>query len=163
MAKKKKHEILGGIKVSSEQLSEWGSLGGRPKKYLSNAERARAFRLRKKQEKFGAKAELRDYKSYGEVQIKKSSITCPKCGRIEKDLGKYFNEKGELIKETYWFDTVRMEKVNVRENYFHCSGCSWIFSFKSDELVVKEIKTVIKKAGNVRERLRRLRGKLTNL
>jgi hypothetical protein len=68
---------------------------------LSNAERARAFRLRKKQEKFGAKAELRDYKSYGEVQIKKSSITCPKCGRIEKDLGKYFNEKGELIKETY--------------------------------------------------------------
>jgi hypothetical protein len=56
-----------------------------------------------------------------------------------------------------------MEKFNVRENYFHCSGCSWIFSFKSNELVVKETKTVIKKAGNVRERVRRLRGKLTNL
>jgi hypothetical protein len=67
---------------------------------LSNAERARAFRLRKKQEKFGKKVELRDYKSYGEIQIKKSSITCPKCGKLEKDLGKYFNDKGELIKET---------------------------------------------------------------
>jgi hypothetical protein len=52
-----------------------------------------------------------------------------------------------------------MEKFNVRENYFHCSGCSWIFSFKSNELVVKETKTVIKKAGNVRERVRRFREK----
>jgi hypothetical protein len=62
--KAKKHEILGGIKVSSQQLAKWGKLGGRPQQYSSNAERARAFRLRKKQEKFGEEAELRDYKSY---------------------------------------------------------------------------------------------------
>lgn len=60
--KAKKHEILGGIKVSSQQLSEWGSLGGRPKKWKSEAERKRAERLRKKREKFGKKVELREYK-----------------------------------------------------------------------------------------------------
>ena len=49
--RRKKHTVLGGIKVSSKQLSEWGKSGGRPKVYSSNAERARAFRLRKKQEK----------------------------------------------------------------------------------------------------------------
>ena len=104
----KKHVILGGIKVSSQQLSEWGSLGGRPKQYSSNAERQRAYKLRKKQEKFGEKAVLRGYKSYGETQIKKSSIACPNCGKVETDLRKYFNEKGEYIPETWWFDTVRM-------------------------------------------------------
>ena len=30
--KRKKYAVLGGVKVSSEQLSEWGSLGGRPRK-----------------------------------------------------------------------------------------------------------------------------------
>lgn len=99
--KRGKHEILGGIKVSSQQLSEWGSSGGRPQKYKNSAERARAFRLRKKQENFGGKAELRGYKSYGEIQIKKVSITCPNCGKIEKDLRKYFNEKGEFIEKTW--------------------------------------------------------------
>jgi len=72
--KAKKHEILGGIKVSSQQLSEWGKSGGRPKKYKNGAERAKAFRLRKKQEKFGEKAVLRGYKSYGEIQVKKISF-----------------------------------------------------------------------------------------
>lgn len=114
----KKHEILGGIKVSSQQLSEWGKSGGRPQKYKNSAERAKAFRLRKKQEKFGEKAELRGYKSYGETQIKKISIACPNCGKVETDLSKYFNEKGEFIEKTWWFDTVRMEKKNIRENSF---------------------------------------------
>src|SRR5256885_12990837 len=101
MAKKrKKHTILGGFKVSSEQLSEWGSLGGRPKKYASTAEKSKAQRLRKKQEKFGEKAQLRGYKSYGEEKIKRF-ITCPNCGKVNNDLKKYFNEKGELIKETW--------------------------------------------------------------
>ena len=45
----KKHEILGGIKVSSKQLSEWGKIGGRPKKWTNETERKRAERLRKKQ------------------------------------------------------------------------------------------------------------------
>lgn len=52
---RKKFEILGGIKVSSKQLSEWGKSGGRPKKWKNEAERKRAERLRKKQEKFGGK------------------------------------------------------------------------------------------------------------
>src|SRR5947209_3927493 len=84
MAKKGgKHEILGGIKVSSQQLSKWGKLGGRPQKYLNSAERARAFRLRKKQERFGKKVELRDYRSYEEKPSKVSSfvrLICDKCG-----------------------------------------------------------------------------------
>lgn len=66
--KKKKHTVLGGIKVSSKQLSEWGSSGGRPRKYKNSAERARAFRLRKKQEKFGEKAELRKWRKSAREQ-----------------------------------------------------------------------------------------------
>jgi hypothetical protein len=155
--KRKKHEILGGIKVSSQQLSEWGSLGGRPQKYKNSAERAKAFRLRKKQEKFGEKAELRDYKSYGEIQVKKTAITCPNCGKIETDLRKYFDEKGELIEKTWWFDTVKWEKINVRENSFFCFGCSQTFSFFAENLKVKEVKGVQKKAGSSKERMRRFR------
>lgn len=45
---RKKYEILGGIKVSSKQLSEWGKTGGRPRKWKSEAERKRAERLKKK-------------------------------------------------------------------------------------------------------------------
>ena len=156
---KKKHEILGGIKVSSQQLSEWGSLGGRPRKYKNNAERAKAFRLRKKQEKFGEKAELRGYKSYGETQRKKISITCPNCGKVETDLRKYFNEKGEFIEKTWWFDTIRMEKKNIRENRFFCVNCLHSFSFLRDEIKVEEIKVIIPKWGSVRERGKRGKNK----
>jgi hypothetical protein len=100
MAKRsRKHTILGGVKVSSKQLSEWGSLGGRPVKYSSNAERQRAYKLRKKQAKLGAKAQLEPRKTYGEVKIK-HYITCPQCGKTDYDLNQYFNEKGEYIPET---------------------------------------------------------------
>lgn len=158
MAKKgKKHLILGGIKVSSKQLSEWGKSGGRPKQYTSNAERQRAYKLRKKQEKFGKKAELREYRSYGEVQIRKTSITCPNCGKVETDLSKYFNEKGEYIPKTWWFDTVKREKINVRENRFFCVNCLHSFSFFDENLKVKEVKEIQKKAGSSKERMRRFR------
>ena len=157
--KAKKHIILGGIKVSSQQLSEWGSLGGRPKKWENEAERKRAERLRRKQEKFGEKAELRGYKSYGEIQIKKISITCPNCGKVETDLRKYFNEQGEFIKETWWFDTVKWEKRNVRENSFFCVNCLHSFSFLREEIKVKEVKIIIPKSGNVRERVKRWKEK----
>ena len=161
--KRKKHKILGGIKVSSKQLSEWGSLGGRPKTHSSNAERARAFRLRKKQEKFGEKTELRGYKSYGEIQVKKISIICPNCGKVETDLRKYFNEQGEFIEKTWWFDTVRMEKKNIRENSFFCFGCSQTFSFQGEKIKVKEVKIIIPKSGSVRERVKRWKEKKETL
>lgn len=77
-----KHEILGGIKVSSRQLSEWGKSGGRPQKWTNEAERKRAERLRKKQEKFGEKEELRNYRSYEEKPAKINSFVrmiCDKC------------------------------------------------------------------------------------
>ena len=157
--KGKKHTILGGIKVSSKQLSEWGSLGGRPKKWTNEAERKRAERLRKKQEKFGKEVELRGYKSYGEIQVKKISITCPNCGKVETDLSKYFNEKGEYIPETWWFDTVRMEKKNVRENSFFCVNCLHSFSFLRGEIKVKEVRKINKRAGNSGERVKRFREK----
>ena len=76
----KKHTILGGIKVSSKQLSEWGKIGGKPKKWTNEAERKRAERLRKKQEKFGEKAELREYRSYEEKPtISFTRMICDKC------------------------------------------------------------------------------------
>lgn len=154
---KKKHEILGGIKVSSKKLSEWGKSGGRPKKWKNEVERKRAERLRKKQEKFGKNVELRGYKSYGETQIKKISITCPNCGKVETDLSKYFNQKGKFIEKTWWFDTVKWEKKNVRENSFFCFGCSQTFSFFDENLKVKEVKEIQKKAGSSKERWRRFR------
>jgi len=158
--KGRKHEILGGIKVSSQQLSEWGSLGGRPKQYSNNAERQRAYKLRKKQEKFGEKVELRGYRSYGKIQVKKISITCPNCGKVETDLSKYFDEKGEFIEKTWWFDTVKWEKINVRENRFFCNKCLRGFSFLWDEIKVEEVKEVRKKAGSSKERVKRFREKV---
>src|SRR5437660_9879219 len=102
MAKRsKKHTILGGIRVSSKQLSEWGSYGGRTQKYSDNDEKQRAYKLRKKQTKFGVEVQLRDYRGYGEVKIKRY-ITCPNCGTVNHDLRKYFNEQGELIPENFW-------------------------------------------------------------
>jgi len=83
MAKSKKHLAPWGEKVSSGQLAEWGSLGGRPKKYASNAERQRAYKLRKKQAELGMKkVQLRTYRSYGEVKIDRY-IVCPECGKID--------------------------------------------------------------------------------
>jgi len=155
--KRKKHTILGGIKVSSKQLSEWGSLGGRPKKYASTAEKSQAQRLRKKQEKFGEETQLRDYRSYGEEKIKRY-ITCPSCGKVNKDLRQYFNEKGELIKETYWWSPEK-GKHNIHENIYYCFKCSHAFSFMRGEIEVGEIKTVIPKAGSGTERSRRSREK----
>lgn len=80
-AKVKKHEILGGVKVSSDQLSEWGKSGGRPKKWNNEAERKRAERLRKKQEKFGKKVQLRAYcVAEKNITIKGSlEMVCDKC------------------------------------------------------------------------------------
>jgi DNA-directed RNA polymerase subunit RPC12/RpoP len=158
MAKKsKKHTILGGIKVNSEQLSEWGSLGGRPKKYASTAEKSKAQRLRKKQEKFGEETQLRDYRSYGEIKIKRF-ITCPHCQTVNKDLRQYFTKEGELIKEIYWW-SLEKGKHNIHENIYHCFKCSHTFSFIRGEIETNEIKKVIKKAGSSTERSRRSREK----
>ena len=78
--KAKNHTILGGIKVNSEQLSEWGSLGGRPQKWNSEAERKRDERLRKKQVKFGKEVELREYRSYEEKPtISFTRMICDNC------------------------------------------------------------------------------------
>jgi|SRR3954452_2847097 len=114
---RKKYALIGGSKVSSQQLSEWGSSGGRPKKYVNPAERKRAYRLRKKQVQFGNQAQLEPRKTYGSEIIKKYLI-CPSCGKVNDNLRQYFNEKGEYIPQTYWFDTVRMEKKNIQENQY---------------------------------------------
>ena len=159
MAKQsQKHTILGGVKVSSKQLSKWGEQGGRPPKYASNAERQRAYKLRKKQAKLGAEAQLEPRKTYGEVQIKRY-ITCPQCGKVNYDLKQYFNEKGEYIPQTWWFDTTCWEKTNIQENLYYCLNCYHAFSFLREEIKAKESRTVIKKAGTSTERSRRSREK----
>ena len=152
MVKSKKYIVLGGVKVSSEQLSEWGSYGGRPAKYASNAERQRAKRLREKQKKLGGEAKLEPRRTYGEVKIKQF-ITCPQCGKVNHDLRQYFNEKGEYIPEIYWFDTVKWEKTNIRENVYICLSCSHAFSFLRGEIVAEENRTEIKRAGSSAERV----------
>ena len=159
MAKKsKKHTILCGVKVSSKRLSEWGSQGGRPLKYASNAERQRAKRLRKKQAELGETVQLDGRKTYGEVKIKRY-IICPQCGKVNRDLKQYFNEKGEYIPKTWWWDSARDCKTNIRENIYYCLKCYHAFSFLRGEIKAEEIKTVIKKAGTNAERSRRFRNK----
>lgn len=154
----KKHMILGGVSVSSKKLSEWGSSGGRPPKYSSNAERQRAYKLRKKQAKLRTEAQLDGRKTYGEVKIKRY-ITCPQCGKVSHDLKQYFNEKGEYIPETWWYDSARDCKTNIQENIYHCLKCYHAFSFSRGEIKAKEIKTVIKRAGSSTERSRKFRNK----
>jgi len=72
MKKKKKHTILGGAKVSSQQLSEWGSLGGRPIKYNSCEEKKKARRAQRAIRMGKEPTVLRSYKSV--VEKKTQSI-----------------------------------------------------------------------------------------
>lgn len=147
---RKKHTLFGGVKASSQQLSEWGSSGGRPRKWKNDAERKRFARQQKKT--------LRPYRSYGKEIISKY-LTCPNCGKVNYDLSQYFNEKGEYIPETYWFDTAKMTKMNVRENEYHCLNCYQVFSFQSGKIKVQETKTIIPQAGTSTERSQRNRAR----
>ena len=152
MVKGKKHLTPWGEKVSSQQLSEWGSYGGRPRKWANEAERKRFERQQKKE------SALRAYRSYGEERSKQF-ITCPQCGKVNHDLKQYFNEKGEYIPETYWFDTVRWVKTNIRENVYTCLSCWRAFSFVGGEIAREENRTQIKRAGSSAERSQRSRAK----
>lgn len=155
---RKKHTLIGGVKVSSQQLSEWGSTGGRPKKYASIAEKSRAQRLRKKQTQLGSKVQLEPRKTYGQEIINKY-LTCPNCGKANYDLSQYFNEKGEYIPQTYWFDTTRMQKINIRENEYHCLNCYQTFSFQTGKIKLQETKRIIPQAGTSTQRSQRSRAK----
>ena len=93
------------------------------------------------------------------VKFRLSYITCPQCGKINHDLKQYFNEKGEYIPQTWWFDTTRWEKINIQENLYYCLDCYHAFSFLREEIKVEESRTVIKKAGTSTERSRRSREK----
>jgi len=157
----KKHQILGGIKVNSQQLSEWGSYGGRPRKYATNAEKQRTYKLRKKQQRLGKNAQLEQRKTYGDIKIDKY-LTCPHCRNISHDLGQYFDKQGEFIAESFWFDSIKMEKVRIKENKFWCEKCHYSYSFLDGEILVNEVKTVNLRAGSSGERGRRFRGKEVN-
>jgi hypothetical protein len=91
--KSKKYTILGGVKVSSRQLSEWGSSGGRPKKYPSNAEKQRAYKLRKKQARLGPEAQLEPRKSYHDTEKITRYGRCHNCGLID-DMGGAYTRSG---------------------------------------------------------------------
>ena len=139
--KEKKHTILGGVKVSSSQLSKWGELGGRPQKYLNNAERQRAYKLRKKQERLGEKAELREYRSYEEQPNKSNSfvrLICDKCQSkgigSEKHLGK---QCGSCFQGNMW-----EEKIKTRKR----AGSNWERMKRFREKNLKETDKLIKKS-----------------
>ena len=126
----KKHEILGGIKVSSKQLSEWGKSGGRPKKYKNSAERAKAFRLRKKQLEQGKQATLRNWRSYEEKSTKINSFVRMICDNCHS---KSIGGLGHLNQQ--------------------CSSCFW------GRMIEEKAKTIRKRAGDGKERWERWRGK----
>lgn len=140
--KAKKHEILGGIKVSSEQLSEWGKIGGRPKQYLTNAERQRAYKLRKKQEKFGKEVELRDYRSY-------QTIT----GYDENKNGNWFK-----------CDACHFRVYGGELTGQGCQNCygNYAKKYQGKGIYEKELK-IVNRAGSVLERWKRWREKKENM
>lgn len=157
----KKHRILGGITVNSQQLAEWGSYGGRPRKYANNAEKQRAYKLRKKQQRLGKNSQLEQRKTYEDIKIDKY-LTCPHCHNINHDLGKYFDKQGKFIDKTWWFDTTKMEKVRIKENKFVCQKCHYAYSFKAGEISINEVKTVNLRAGSGKERMERFQKKKCN-
>ena len=119
-SKAKKHEILGGIKVSSQQLSKWGSLGGRPQKWNSEAERKRAERLRKKQLEQEKGASLREYRSYEEQPNKSNSLVRLICDKCQK---KSIGSLKHLGEQCYYCHqgNIQEEKVNIRKR----AGSNW--------------------------------------
>jgi hypothetical protein len=131
--KAKKHRILGGIMVSSHQLSTWGSCGGRPRKWTSEAERKRAERLRKKQLEQGKQATLRNYRSYEEKPTKIKSfvrLICDKCH--SKSIG---------------------GTKHLGEQCYHCH---------QGKMVEERVNNIIKRAGSSKERAKRFREKNCN-
>jgi hypothetical protein len=72
--KNKRYSILGGIKVSSRKLSEWGSYGGRPRKYGSREEKLEARRVQRAIRIGKDPATLRSYKSVVETKTKTIQI-----------------------------------------------------------------------------------------
>ena len=131
------------------------------RKYATNAEKQRAYKLRKKRQRLGEKAQLEERKTYGEIKIDKY-LTCPHCRNISHNLDQYFNKQGEFIAETYWFDTIKMEKSRIKENKFVCEKCHYSYSFKDSEIVINETKTVNLRAGSGKERTKRFREKMYN-
>ncbi|CFW92990.1 protein of unknown function [endosymbiont DhMRE of Dentiscutata heterogama] len=127
--KGKKWTILGGEKVSSRKLSEWGRLGGRPRKWTNEAERKKWMR---QQKALSEGRELRAYRSYGEVQIK-SFGKCSNCGR------KY--SPSEML-----------EKIK-----FGSERLCWTCAYSTVEQL--EQKIAIGRAGSNAERIRRSREK----
>jgi len=75
----KKFQILGGRKVSSRKLSEWGKEGGRPRKWKDEAERKRYTRLQKA---LAEGRELRSYRNYGDKKATRFG-KCSNCGYID--------------------------------------------------------------------------------
>lgn len=126
----KKHEILGGIKVSSQQLSEWGKIGGRPQKYSNNAERFRAFRLRKKQLAQGKQTTLRNYRSYEEKPTQINSFVRLICNNCQ---AKSIGGLGHLNQQ--------------------CGSCF------QGQTIEEKAETIRKRAGSSQERMRRFREK----
>jgi DNA-directed RNA polymerase subunit M/transcription elongation factor TFIIS len=55
-----------------------------------------------------------------------------------------------------------MEKSRIKENKFVCEKCHYSYSFKADEIVVNEVKTVNLRAGSGKERWMRFKEKKCN-
>jgi hypothetical protein len=131
----KKHTILGGVKVSSKQLSKWGSTGGRPKKYNSNAERQRAYKLRKKQAKFGAGVQLDERKTYYETKKNRLFGKCANCGLVDDQYSYGWKHYAWTANSDRWV----------------CYRCH------TNSMAKQEAKTIIKRAGTGTERSQRSR------
>ena len=138
MAKRnKKHAILGGVSVSSKQLSKWGSCGGRPRKWKNEAERKRFEREKKKG------SALREYRSYYDEETIKINCfgKCSNCGLIDDQY-------------QYGWDHYRW---TANSDKWVCCCCHINTMEKKEEKII----TRPKRAGTSTERSQRFRSKST--
>ena len=129
------YKILGGKRVSSKQLSEWGSSGGRPRKWSSEAERKKWSR---QQKALAEGRKIRGYRSYGETNIKRLGI-CSNCNWTDDNPLQQDWEGGKN-----W---------QGREVIYSCRRCHLPTMIKLEE------ETGIKRAGSGSERFLRWKSK----
>lgn len=138
MIKSEKHNLLGGrYKTSSKKLSEWGSLGGRPRKWKNEAERKRFNREKKKLTEQGKP--LNPYRSYGSKRFFKALYgLCSNCGLRDDQYLRYGWEHYRWTANSDKWVCHKCYSVSIEKN---------------------EVYNIQKRAGSSAERSRRSRSK----
>ncbi|MCE8163387.1 MAG: hypothetical protein I3274_04175 [Candidatus Moeniiplasma glomeromycotorum] len=139
---------------SREDYRDWGKEGGRPRKFINEAEKKRFYR---QQKALVEGRELRDYRSYKKVSRKteiqtkidpdylKGKHKCPKCGRLHKIFS-----SGTVLGEYIKF----REGLERKGGIVSCESCGYQYPFEK-----KRVQETTYQAGSGKERTERFQAK----